>query len=742
MKRIISVVLSTIICFSVLVVGQITASATDKITIKDSQGCWGYICDVVNKKANLVDFVANKDTVLTDLTIPSTITYNDMDYNIESIPISFLSANNPDIENIKIESGIKAVGTKVFSGCTNLKTITIPSTLLSCKCSIGNDFGYGAFSEIPSLEQIIFEDTEQKFIPSGLYAGITAPNFKFEFPETIKEVGDSAFAYSSIDKFELPKAVTTIPTNCYAGCFNIKTLNLPENIETLKTKAFYFNKNLETINLNTKIKEIPSYCFAGSNITSITIPNNVSSIGSYAFSGCSKLTTINYSNKVSVIPNYCFQNCASLTEVTIPSTVKTLNVGAYAGCNSLTKITIPGTVTKIYDIALPYDNPNLVIYGADKSAGSVYAEHYNVKFVSISKNIQLTKECCIMNSTSFTYTGKEIKPSFTVVAGEAIVKDGVIVGGNYMTLRNGVDYYCYYENNINIGSGKLVVVGKGDYSGTVTLNFTIKAKSINNLKFNEGQKRFAYNGRPQFPTVSVYDGEYKLKQGDDYKVTLGASRDVGKCLLRIEGKNNYTGTKRVEYIIVPKKPNKPTARVVKRNEDSLVLYAKASGTYDGLRVYVYDCYKKSYVKLCYFDKNKTNKYTVKGLKQNRTYRLDVTTYIKYEDLKGKKKLYSASRSITMVTKIPATSISKIKVNKRKVITTWKPISATGYVFQYYINPYTTSFKKVVLDKSHTSYTLKNIHKKSYVYLRVRAYKKLNGKIYYGENSKIKRVYVS
>lgn len=96
----------------------------------------------------------------------------------------------------------------------------------------------------------------------------------------------------------------------------------------------------------------------------------------------------------------------------------------------------------------------------------------------------------------------------------------------------------------------------------------------------------------------------------------------------------------------------------------------------------------------------------------------------------------------MVTKIPATSISKIKVNKRKVITTWKPISATGYVFQYYINPYTTSFKKVVLDKSHTSYTLKNIHKKSYVYLRVRAYKKLNGKIYYGENSKIKRVYVS
>lgn len=742
MKRILSVILSTIIVFSTLVVGQITASATDKITIKDSQGYWGYICDVVNKKANLVEFVENEDTTLTDLTIPSTITHNDVDYNVESIPINFLSTNSPDIENIKIESGIKTVGTKVFSGCINLKTITIPSTLLSCKCSVGNDSGYGAFSEIPSLEKIVFEDTKQKFLPSGLYAGITAENFKFEIPQTIEEVGDSAFAYSSIDKFELPEAVKTIPSNCYAGCFNIKNLNLPENIETLKTKAFYFNKNLETINLNTKIKEIPSYCFTGSSITSITIPNNVSNIGSYAFSGCSKLTTINYSNKVSIIPNYCFQNCTSLTEVTIPSTVKTLNAGAYAGCNSLTKITIPGTVTKIYDIALPYDNPNLVIYGADKSAGSVYAEHYNVKFVSISKNIKLTKECCIIKSTSFTYTGKEIKPSFDVVAGEAIIKDGEIVGGNYMTLRNGVDYYYYYENNINIGSGKLVIVGKGDYSGTVTLNFTIKAKNVKDLKINEGQKKFYYNGRPQFPTVSVYDGEYKLKQGEDYKISLGASRDVGKCSLRIEGKNNYTGTRKVEYIIVPKKPNKPTARVVKRNEDSLVLSSKASGNYDGLRVYVYDCYKKAYIKLCYFDKNKTNKYTIKGLKQNKTYRLDVSTYIKYEDLNGKKKLFSENRSVAMVTKIPATSITKAKANKNKITATWKPISATGYVFQYYINPHTASYKKVFLNKSRTSYTLKNIPKKSYVYLKVRAYKKINGKIYYGENSKRKKVYIS
>ena len=78
----------------------------------------------------------------------------------------------------------------------------------------------------------------------------------------------------------------------------------------------------------------------------MTIPNSVTSIGSYAFSGCSGLTSVTIPNSVTSIGSYAFSGCSGLTSVTIPNSVTSIGSYAFSGCG-LTSVTIPNSVTSI-----------------------------------------------------------------------------------------------------------------------------------------------------------------------------------------------------------------------------------------------------------------------------------------------------------------------------------------------------------------------------------------------------------
>lgn len=87
------------------------------------------------------------------------------------------------------------------------------------------------------------------------------------------------------------------------------------------------------------------------NITSVNLPNGLTSIGSYAFYGCEKLTNVDIPNTVSVLGFQAFCNCSSLSNITIPDGLTYINVSAFSGCSSLTSLTLPKSVTKIFDSA-------------------------------------------------------------------------------------------------------------------------------------------------------------------------------------------------------------------------------------------------------------------------------------------------------------------------------------------------------------------------------------------------------
>ena len=106
--------------------------------------------------------------------------------------------------------------------------------------------------------------------------------------------------------------------------------------------------NSSTVILQDGLTSIGSYAFYGcSGLTSIEIPSSVTSIGSYAFYGCSGLTSIEIPSGVTSIDDCVFRGCSSLTSIELPNSVTSIGYSAFYGCSDLTSIEIPSSVTSI-----------------------------------------------------------------------------------------------------------------------------------------------------------------------------------------------------------------------------------------------------------------------------------------------------------------------------------------------------------------------------------------------------------
>jgi len=205
----------------------------------------------------------------------------------------------------ELESCIFSIGRYAFSGCKNLKKISIPVSV--------EIIGLAAFSG--SGIESIHLPANLKTISTAAFSGCT--NLKsVEFPEALTKIESRAFEKSGLVRMELPDTVTTMGSDVFSECPNLEFVKLPRNLEVIEMSMFKKCAKLQ----------------------SVVFPENVKVIGRLAFMWCDELQNFTLPESVETIGLQAFIDCESLTEVTIPANVTIIEQNSFSGCGKLRAI--------------------------------------------------------------------------------------------------------------------------------------------------------------------------------------------------------------------------------------------------------------------------------------------------------------------------------------------------------------------------------------------------------------------
>lgn len=163
--------------------------------------------------------------------------------------------------------------------------------------------------------------------------------------------------HTSVVSLDLSKAFyqlggDIIPRWIFAGDSILIDITLPENLTTIETQAFYGCTSLTNITLPETLTSIESAAFKNcTSLNNITLPENLTFIGEEAFHGCTSLTSVNLPGGLTELENNIFEGCSSLTNVEIESGITYIPICCFTDCISLKSISIPADVTTIKSFA-------------------------------------------------------------------------------------------------------------------------------------------------------------------------------------------------------------------------------------------------------------------------------------------------------------------------------------------------------------------------------------------------------
>lgn len=181
------------------------------------------------------------------------------------------------------------------------------------------------------------------------------------FGKSIKTIGENAFSSTQLENIVIPNTVTEIASGAFAGCAELTTVTLPSNLKKISSRMFMTCSNLVSISLPSSLESIGDSAFWYTGITSIEIPNSVTTLGTCSFLGCKNLTSITLPASITTIPPHCVQYCPMLKELNIPASVETIKDWAFANNSAIKDIIIPNKVSYIGNYA----------FGGCSSASSV-----------------------------------------------------------------------------------------------------------------------------------------------------------------------------------------------------------------------------------------------------------------------------------------------------------------------------------------------------------------------------------
>ncbi|MBR3934702.1 MAG: leucine-rich repeat protein, partial [Clostridia bacterium] len=331
--------------------------------------------------SGISDYTFSDCSALKSITLPNTVT------DIYKYAFSGCSA----LETISIPDNVTSIGEYAFSNCSSLSTVNIPQNLTT--------IGKKAFNYCKTLEEIQFNAlalTDFSTSSNIFYnAGKGSNGIDVIFGDNVKKIPAYLFYVSdslyspNIISVSIPSSVTSIGNYAFYNCTHIEKIQFNSlSLADFSTSSnVFYNAGKDSNGIDVifgdNVKKIPAYLFYSSNskIVSITIPNSVTSIGNYAFNGCTYLEKIHYNAKnidnltsnsnllcyagtagngievtfgsdVEKIPYYLLHtdydaNNPKIVSISLPDSLTTIDSEAFSGFNELISLNIPDTITSI-----------------------------------------------------------------------------------------------------------------------------------------------------------------------------------------------------------------------------------------------------------------------------------------------------------------------------------------------------------------------------------------------------------
>ena len=213
---------------------------------------------------------------------------------------------------------ITSIGSKAFSGCSNMTDCSIPTGVTS--------IGSSAFTYC---------------------SGLTA----IDIPNTVESIGGSCFRFcGGANTLHLSYRLEEIPIAAFLSCSGLTSISIPNKVEDIGNNAFSYCYNAKSLYLGYGVRRIGAYAFSHcSGLTAVSIPYSVTSIETGAFDGCSSLENVEFGNAFSAVTigMLAFRHCSSIKKIEIPNIVASIGDDAFQGCSSMTTAEIGTGVTSI-----------------------------------------------------------------------------------------------------------------------------------------------------------------------------------------------------------------------------------------------------------------------------------------------------------------------------------------------------------------------------------------------------------
>ena len=241
--------------------------------------------------------------------------------------------------------------------------------------------------------------------------------------------------------------------------------------------------------------------------------------------------------------------------------------------------------------------------------------------------ISISKASVTLSTSTYAYDGKAKTPSVNVKV-------------NGKTLKKDTDYTVSYSNNTKVGTAKVTITGKGNYTGSVSKTYSIKNNFKKATVSSISTKAFTGKNITQSITVK-YNGK-TLKKGTDYTVSYSNNKNIGTATVKITGKCSYTGTITKTFKINPAKQE--IQKLTAKSKAFFVDWAQ-KGSATGYEIQYATNSKFTSAKKVTITNNKTDKTTVSKLSGKKKYYVRVRSYT---TVKGTKYYgaWSASKSVT------------------------------------------------------------------------------------------------